>query len=371
MKILIDGMPRKLGGIGTLLMNLVHYNEKQGNRGKIIFEFLVPIGSAYIGVLESEGYKYFEVPKVLTKEYKRTICDIFKHNNYEYVWINNTSKINITLPRIAKKYGAKVIVHSHGVATEARGFKKIVFSIIEKVNTREYCNLIDIPFACSRASAEFFYPKELLENCIIVSNGIETENFLFNEDERIRIRSELGIDCNDILIGAVGRLTAVKNYVFLVDLLSELPNQYKVIVLGDGEDEEYLKDAIERNKVGNRFFLLGKKQSVSSYLSAMDIFAMPSLNEGMPFSLIEAQASGLKCIVSTGVSDEAKIIDSVFFVSLDNKQAWIEAIRDKTFLNSRRDELNSEIVEAGYSIETSYRTFLNAISKTKINGGYN
>ena len=267
-----------------------------------------------------DGGKFIGISvKRCKNPHKQNIQMIFNQNDYEYVWINNTSKINIDLPRIAKKHGAKIIVHSHGVATEAKGLKKIIFSIIEKVNTREYCRLIDIPFACSQASAKFFYPADLLKKCKVVSNGIETEKFLFNEKERIRIRRELGIKNNDILIGAVGRLTTVKNYAFLADLLPELPDKYKVIILGDGEDEAYLKNIIDKHNIGDRFFLLGKKQNISAYLSAMDIFAMPSLNEGMPFSLIEAQASGLRCVVSTGVSQEAKIIDYISFANCNNK----------------------------------------------------
>lgn len=368
MKILVDGMPRQLGGIGTLLINLVRFNEKQGNRNKIVFEFLIPAGSAYINVLKKDGYKFYEVPRVLTKKYKKSIQMIFDNSVYEYVWVNNTSKVNIDLLKVAKRHGSKIIVHSHGVANEARGIKRVALSVIEKIHTNKYCSLIDIPFACSQASAEFFYPTILLDKCMIVSNGIEVEKFIFNETERSRIRSELGIQNGDVLIGAVGRLTAVKNYPFLAKVLSELPEKYKVIVLGEGEDEEHLKNIIKKYNIGNRFILLGKKENIPSYLSAMDIFAMPSFNEGMPFSLIEAQANGLKCLVSSGVPEEAKVIESVFFLSIDDQQAWENEIICGVPSYSERYDSNKMMIQAGYSIETSYQTFLNAIYDTSGNG---
>ena len=155
MKILVDGLPANCGGIGTLIINLITFNKYKANGDKILFEFLVPIGSEYIEFLKNEEYCYYEVPRIFSKHYKSKIKWIFENNKYDYVWINNTSKVNITLPRIAKKNKAIVITHSHGVASEATGVKSFLFSIFEFIYGKEFCSYIDIPFACSELSADF------------------------------------------------------------------------------------------------------------------------------------------------------------------------------------------------------------------------
>lgn len=361
MKILVDGMPKGTGGIGTLIINLVNYNEHIGAKENIVFEFLVPQNSEYISFFKSKGYKYYEVPRVFTRNYRKCINEIFEKNKYNYIWINNTSKVNIYLPRRAKKSGALIIMHSHGVQAEETGIKKLLFDIIEWFQNNQYCKLIDVPFACSEASAEYFYPHYLLSKCKIISNGIDTDRFLFNEKYRREIRDTFSIAEDEILLGASGRLTKVKNYRFLINLMPLLSEKYKLIILGDGEEENEYKNLVKTMKLEDRVLLVGKKDCIEKYLCAMDVFLMPSINEGLPFSLVEAQANGLKCIVSTGVSEEAKLIDTTSFISLDDKQSWIEEICSELPSVEERIDANACVIRAGYSIASSYTMFRESI----------
>lgn len=361
MKILVDGVPKGTGGIGTLIINLVNYNEHIGEKENIVFEFLVPQNSEYISFFKSKGYKYYEVPRVFTHNYRKCVNEIFEKNKYDYVWINNTSKVNIDLPRRAKKSGALIITHSHGVQSEETGIKKLLFDIIEWFQQNQFCKLIDIPFACSEASAEYFYPHDLLSKCKIISNGIDTDRFLFNEKNRREIRDTFSIAEDDILLGASGRLTKVKNYSFLINLMPFLSEKYKLMILGDGEEENEYKNLMKTMKLEDRVLLVGKKDCVEKYLSAMDVFLMPSINEGLPFSLVEAQANGLKCIVSTGVSEEAKLINTTRFISLDDEQGWIAEIDSELPTFEERIDGNKHVIEAGYSIASSYNMFKESI----------
>lgn len=361
MKILVDGMPRNLGGIGTLLINLVHCNERNGNKENIVFEFLIPVGSAYKELLEREKYKYYEVPRVLTRKYKSTVNAVFEENHYDFVWINNTSKVNIYLLKKAKKYRTLIIVHSHGVSNEVTGLKGVVYRLIECIIGSKYCKLIDIPLACSIASADYFYPKKIRKKCLIVSNGIEVEKYKFDIRKREKIRTSLNIQSSDILLGAVGRLTKVKNYVFLINLISELPLNYKLIIVGDGEDEQILNKHIDELSLKDRVMLLGKVSNVEDYLCAMDYFMMPSLNEGMPFSLIEAQANGLKCLVSTGISTETDLTGLVRFISINAKDMWKQVLINDECLNLNRESAVDGIIKSGFSIEHSYELIISCL----------
>lgn len=361
MKILVDGMPKEAGGIGTLLINIVNYNIFVGNGAKYEFEFLLPYGSEYITTFGEKKIKYYEVPRITQLNYFNEIKKVFDNENYDYLWINNTSKVNILLPSVAKKKGVKIISHSHGVSCEETGLKKIIFKIAEKIFERKYCNMIDIPFACSEASADYFYHDELRKKCIILHNGILVNKFKFNMEYRKKIRSEFNVNINDILLGAVGRITKVKNFPFLIQIMQQLPDKFKLFIVGDGEDRTVLVDLIDKNQLGNRVYLLGVRNDVEKVLSAMDIFVMPSLNEGMPFALIEAQASGLKCVVSNGVSKESKIIDEVYYVSLNSIDEWLEKIMYSSI--NERILCARKIEEAGYSIEKTYETLIEILNK--------
>lgn len=366
MKILVDGLPYSLGGIGTLLLNIIQYNKYIGKDGVYKFEFLIPVNSEYEKILEDNGYIFYEVPSIYTVSYRRIIKEIFDNNIYEYVWINNTSKVNIFLPEIAKKHGVKVISHSHGVACEETGLKKLVFVALESIYGKKYCNLVDIPFACSKASAEYFYPSYLLKRCKIIHNGILADKYRYSKAVRERVREKLQISENDILLGAVGRLTKVKNYMFLFPIIKQLPDRYKLILIGEGEDYEILQKDIMENNLASKAFLLGRKNDVAEFLCAMDIFVMPSLNEGAPFALIEAQANGLKCIVSDGISKEVNLTGMVKYISISRQNEWKKEIME-TKMNDDCTRIGMvEIIKSqGYSIEDSYQKIVDSFERNK------
>ena len=263
------------------------------------------------------------------------------------------------LPKLAKKNPqTKIIQHSHGIDMEEKGLKRLVFITIERLLGKKYETYIDIPLACSQASADYFYQsKELRSKCIILGNGIFTDKFKFNKQKRMKIRSELNICDADVLIGAVGRLTKVKNYPFLIHLVSALPSRFKGIIVGDGEDRESLIEMIDRANLTDRFFLMGTKENVADYYSAMDIFAMPSFNEGLPFSIIEAQTAGLTCIASTGISRECDLTGNIIFLDINNNEDWLNPCLNYVQDENSRNGFCEKVREKGYSIEDTFRLF--------------
>lgn len=359
MRILVDGMPRTVGGIGSLIMNIAEEAKKRGD--DVVFDFIISDYSAYIPLLEEKGYKYFVTPRVKdTKKYKSSITTIFRENAYDFLWFNNTSKVNIVLPEIAKKIGGvKIIAHPHGVDFEEKGIKRAVFKFLDVLHKKRMFSLIDVPFACSEKAADVYYKhnKSLRENTKVIRNGIFASGYLFSTENRKRIRTDLGLTDEDILLGAVGRLTKVKNYPFLIDLMRNLPTHYKLIIIGEGEDHEVLQELIIRSEMSERCYLLGKKSNVNEYLSAMDFFLMPSFNEGMPYSIIEAQANGLRCLVSDTLSREMGITDLVSFASTKNLNSWINYLQEKNNKIDRKS-YTERIRESGYSIEDSYNLFI-------------
>lgn len=364
MRILVTGLSKTRGGIGTLLLNIVKCNSIQCDSKKILFEFLLPKESEYKEIFDAEGYTYYECPRLYNIiGYSSELKKILSTKQYDYVWINNTSKVDILLPLVAKYQGkTRIIQHSHGVDCEERGIKKFVFSLLEYIYGKKYEALIDIPLACSKASADYFYQNaELRNRCYVLGNGIFTEKFRFNQESRAKIRSQMNIMEDDILIGAVGRLTKVKNYPFLIRLISDLPVHFKGVIVGEGEERTMLTEMIQQENLSERFFLIGQKDNVEDYYSAMDIFVMPSFNEGLPFSIVEAQCAGLSCIASTGISKECNLTGNVTFADINCQEEWSRYCSNYTSVGIERNIQYEKVKEKGFSIEETYQFFLQTI----------
>lgn len=374
MKILVAGLSKEKGGIGSLLLNVAKCN-KDSNGNKIIdFEFLVPEDSVYYPILESEGYICYTCPRIRqVLKYSSFLKKVFQKEHYDFVWIHNTSKVDILLPIIARnKAGARVIQHAHGTDMEASGVTRALFSLLEKLYGKKYENLIDVPLACSASAADYFYKtSDKRKMCTVFTNGIFTDIYSFDLEKRNLLRQRLNIGDDRIVLGTVGRLTAVKNNQYITKLMDFLPEKYICIMLGEGEDRTMLEQVIKEHGLNKRIFLLGNRDNVNEYLSAMDILLMPSLNEGMPFSLIEAQASGLECIVSDGVSEEANITGNVHFVNLDKVDNWVSAIIKVVPKTKSRKDMNRVISENGYDINSSYLSFLKLLEQSYKQEGNN
>ena len=364
-KILVDGLPRTVGGIGTLLMNIVDKCREQGE--DIEFEFLVPSGSRYLEILEKRNETFYQVPPVSkTSEYKNAITKLFEEHHYDFLWFNNTSKVNIYLPRIAKKVGlCKIITHVHGMGIEASGKWKLIYTTLDKLHANELYRLVDIPLACSKDAAKYYYrQKSVLDRSTVIYNGIETSKFTFDETARETVRSELGVSEDEILLGTTGRLTAIKNYPFIIEMLKDLPEKYKLIIAGIGGDEAMLNELIKSNGLQSRCRLLGLRTDIPQLLSAMDIFLLPSFSEGMPFALIEAQSSGLPCLISDTLSEELSITDLVSRASISNgSNVWATKIPQMNIGKASRMEYSSKVRSAGYDIDIACKQFAKILNK--------
>ena len=197
MRILVDGIPRTIGGIGSLLVNITDYC-KNIAKDDISFEFIIYEKSGYLEYFDKNNYKYYIAPSLEhIVEYKRFCRHIFLNNNFDYLWFNNTSKVNLILLSSAKKIGnAKIISHPHGVANEEKGIRHELFKILDRINEKAFFRLVDIPFACSKEVADIYYQNNILmkDNVTVITNGIDPEKFKFSVSNRNNIRNILNKD---------------------------------------------------------------------------------------------------------------------------------------------------------------------------------
>ena len=163
----------------------------------------------------------------------------------------------------------------------------------------------------------------------VLQNGIDMQPYAYSPETRARIRAERGAG-DRFVIGHVGHYLPVKNQEFLVrlmpDILKQNPNA-ALWLLGDGDDREKLAARIEELKLSDSVWLAGNVDNVSEMLSAMDVFAFPSLFEGTPLALIEAQANGVPCVISDAIPKDAWLTDLIVPLSLSEDPAvWVDRI---------------------------------------------
>ena len=353
------------GGVSSIIYN---YFSCMGN-SNIKFDFLSPRKSSFESkrsVIEKNNNSIYELG-INTRGFKyycnvyRKMRDFLKNKEYDIVHINSGLVLyNAILAKVAKKYSnSVVIVHSHS-AYKRKGIKKIICNILKYVITSN----ADYYFACSKEAASSMFSKKVIKQkkYIIINNGIIVRDYLFNEEKRNLIRTELGIDNNCILLGNVARLTPVKNHDFMINLLETLlkkNDNYKLIFVGDGELKEKLKTIVSEKNLNDKVIFTGMKSNVPDYYSAMDVFLFPSFSEGLGMSAIEAQANGLECIASNTIPKDVKITDLLSFANLNDYDEWSKIIMNIVPNLNHRTDYNEIIDKSEYNVEKQSRYLAN------------
>ena len=199
--------------------------------------------------------------------------------------------------------------------------------------------------ACSKEAAQWMYGnlyKSL--KIIILKNAIDIEKYAYNEIKRKKIRNKLGI-ANKFVIGNIGRFVYQKNHEFLVDvfyLISQDINNAVLLFIGGGELEQKIRSKVKKMGIENKVEFLGKRNDVNVILQGLDIFALPSRFEGFPFSMIEAQASGVPCIAGN-VPKEIQMNEHTYVIEL-NKEKWVKCIIDIYNFNGR-DNIGEKLIK--------------------------
>lgn len=227
----------------------------------------------------------------------------------------------------AKKYGIPVrILHSHNARGADGTIKKIRNFILNKWGIC-YANRY---FACSKAAGRYLYGAGKCEKdqVVILNNAVDLGRYQYREEARKNIRDSLGLG-DELLLGHIGRFVEQKNHGQLLAILAGLKRRglrSKLLLLGDGPLQEQVREQAKREGLEQDIIFAGVVTNAEVYLSAMDIFLLPSLYEGLPVVCVEAQAAGLPCVISSDVTREIKFTESVFFLERQDVEGWCERI---------------------------------------------
>jgi glycosyltransferase involved in cell wall biosynthesis len=333
------------GGLTSVMMNLYRQIDKE----KIHMDFASTneeLDQDLAEELKNYGSKYFSLGnrKKNLLRYRRNLLNVMKNGGYDVVHVNSNSSTAVLELSLAKKLGIKKrIVHNHTSKCNHRILNKLCSSFFY----RSYSDAI----ACSRKAGEWIFGRHDFK---ILNNGIETSRYQFSYDNRMMIRNDLGIADTTIVLGHVGKIYKPKNHQFLIDIFYDYhkKNSDSVLILvGDGDLRNEIESKVAKLNLANYVYFVGMQMHPELYLSAMDYFVFPSIWEGMPLSVIEAQASGLKCLISDTIDNDVCITDSVHTMSITSgTQNWIDAIT--TYSKDSRKDISvnniQTIKNAGY-----------------------
>lgn len=338
------------GGVESVLMNYYRNIDKT----KFEFDFICDSDSIDIPYndIESLGGKVIICPPYQELfKYVRSLETIFKENDYKLVH-SNINSLSVFPLYAAKKAGVPIrIAHSHSTSNRVE-FKKYMIKNMLRPFSKVYATHY---FACTEHAGKWLFGDKYLNDgkIVVINNGIDIDSYTYNSQIRNKIRKELGISENEILIGHIGRFIKQKNHEFLIELFYELhkihPN-YKLILIGQGPLHNTIVKKVKKLGIEDSVIFLGQVHNVNDYYQAMDLFLFPSLYEGLGIVMIEAQCSGLDCIASTNVPIKAKVSEKAHFVDLDEPlNMWIDKI---TGLNLHDRSINKNNVrDAGFDIK--------------------
>lgn len=347
------------GGAETFLMKIFRNIDKT----KYCMDFCVNVKENYYeSEIKSLGGNIYVIPAKSTHPIGSffKLKNIVRNNKYDYVMRVNEHSLS-TIDLIAAKLGGakKLIMRSSNASS---GSKKSV--MLHKMFRFLSKTIPDVKIAPSELAAEYTFGKNCIKDgkAFLIHNAVDLDIYKYSIDERNRIRNEFNIS-DKYVLGHIGRFNQQKNHNFLLDIFKKVldirPDSVLMLV-GKGELESKIKAKSKELGILNNIIFTGVRSDIPSLLSAMDVFVFPSLYEGMPNTVIEAQATGLPCIISDTVTGEANITKSVKYLPITNIDLWVDTIL-KIGIDNIRHNYNKEFIESGYEIKQSVKNFINLI----------
>lgn len=343
------------GGIESYVFSHYQYMDRE----KIHFDFLTQ-NRALEGASQ---YRQFQYHVRLLRQTANQDQDLFVRqmrellsSGYDVLHLNNCFWTGFLLEELAKEAGIrKVIVHSHSSFIDEPDDEKRTQLLRrhEEVKKAFTQDLATDFWACSWKAADWLFGPQIPRDKIrIMKNAIEIEKYQFDSRKRKHVRGELGLE-NAVVLGTTGRLSYQKNQTFLIDVFADFHRRYpnsKLLLVGDGELWRELELQIAGKGLEKDVLLLGWRTNVEDYLQAMDVFLLPSRFEGLGIAVIEAAASGLPCLVSDQVPEDAAVTEHVHHLPLQIP-AWTDALEEASQLRIDRQDGAEAVRSAGYDIK--------------------
>lgn len=327
----------RTGGLTSVMMNYWRAMDKTG----LSFDFASSnrIDDILDEEISKEGCRYYRLPpREHVLEYFNTLRKLSKEYDIIHVHANSaTSVIELMAAKIAGVH--KRIHHNHTSKTQHPFLNNILYPLFKLTYTDA--------IACSDPAGEWLFGKG---KYIVLPNAIDIEKYKYNPTIRKSIRDEFSIKENEFVVGHIGKFMNAKNHVFLIQVFAIYHSRHpqsKLLLIGDGEWRPKIEKWVYESGCSDAIIVAGMRSDIPAVVQAFDVFVFPSIYEGLPLTVLEAQSSGLPCIISSNVTKAVNIGRDVIMKNLsDNADSWAETINsfDYTLSRAERCEHNYDLI---------------------------
>ncbi len=361
-----------IGGIETYIMNMY----RSIDREKYSFDFMLwkEESSFYEDEIKSLGGKIYKIkfsknPFANMANFK----NLLENANYDVIHCHTLFYSGFFACASHFANVKTFITHIHSKSDNKKNnFTRKIYKIIMRRLILKYSNFL---CACSPEAGKYVFGKTKKE-VKIINDYIDTDKYLFVNNSKVeKIKRKYRIDQDDFVIGTVGRLSIEKNQIYIIKIVKKLmENQrtkrnIKCLFVGDGPERNKLEQEINELGIKDKFIFVGNVSDVENYLKCFDIFLFPSIYEGFGMALLEAQASGIKCIASDNVPKSTNMeLGLVKYLSTkdENIDEWIESINNMKKRIISREKIKKRIVEKGFDVSNS----IDIVERMYLGDGY-
>ena len=331
------------GGMETFIMNVYRTIDRQKVQFDFLYHYDMPcFYDEEIRRLGGNIYKLTVRQDNRLFLYLRRLNEFFRaHPEYRVIH-GHYSGFGMFYTPIARRHGVPVRAgHSHNTAYEHN-----LVGQLDRLMSWFFVYGLTDRFACGQeAGKALFHGRDF----VFLPNGVDAASFAPDEELRLETRRQLGISDEEIVLGHIGRFNQQKNHPYLIEIFGEVLRRQpsaRLLLLGDGPERPAIEKLVA--PLGDRVIFAGVQSNTRAYYSAMDAFLLPSLFEGLPVVLAEAQSAGLPCFVSDRVDRGADLGCGMRFLPLGNPSAWADALLEKPL--ERCPDALEKVRAAGYDI---------------------
>ena len=348
-KVLEVEITKNMGGVESLLCNIT----KKIDKTRFQIDFISSGNADYQKELLNMGSHIYLMPSISEVIRYKKQFDKVLDNGYDIVHFNKNSLAN-SLPIFwahSHRTHPKIIIHSHNTAPTHNS--RLLY-LLNDINKHIDSNKADYKIACSSEARDWMFTKK--SEVEIINNGINLKKFAFSVKKRNEIRKQLHVNPETLLIGNVGRFNKQKNHTEIVKIFNEILKikpDAKLLLIGKGEEEKLIHQMIADRNISDSVIFVQFTSEVDKYLSAMDVFLMPSLYEGLPIAAVEAQAAGLDVFISDTISKETMLTSCIHQFSLkDSPQKIASLVLNRLNSNAElREEQAKAVKNKGFDLE--------------------
>lgn len=367
------------GGTEAVVLNILKFIDKSMFEIEFLVHGDVNKNNEIHDQILKQGVKiHFVTPRNVS--YIKNIADVkrvLQNNDYSIVHSHMDAAGYFVLKEAKKQNIQVLIAHSHnsGVDISGNNLKQFLHKMVLDYSKYKLRKIADYYVSCSDLAGRWLFGEDICnsDSYMMFRNAIDVDFHKFNKSAREEYRNKLQFT-GKYIVGHIGRFEEQKNHTFLLDIFEEIlklkPNS-ELMLVGEGSLLNDIKAKVYKQGIEDKVMFMGSRNDINELMSTMDIMLFPSLYEGLPVTLVEAQANGLKVVSSDNISKDTVLTNDIMLISTNRSpDEWAKYVIDFT-----SDEMHSDNVallqEKGFdmstnvkNLETIYKNLL--IKNTKI-----